>query len=228
MTRLAVLILALAIPASAAAAPRVDLLVVGKQRTLHGPRAVTAKPVTVKVGRRRCRVAATPLAALARTPLKVGYKDFGSCGRKRADAGALYVRSVAGERERGAGGWVYKVDNRTPTVGAGDVSAKLRRGARLLWFWCRTGGDCQRNLDVRPATKAVAPGGTLAVRVRAFDDDGRAVPGAGATVRMGSATAVADARGVATLVAPDARGRLDVVATKAGLVRSFGAEVRVR
>ena len=42
----------------------------------------------------------------------------------------------------------------------------------------------------------------LAVTVRGYDDNGRGVPVAGATVRLGSATAVTDANGVAQVTAP--------------------------
>ena len=111
------------------------------------------------------------------------------------------MRAVAGERAKGAAGWVYKVGRRAGTTGAADPSGpfghgRLKRGARVLWFWCaQSGGEaCQRTLEVSSAG-SVAAGGMLAVTVRGYDDNGSGVPVAGATVRLGSATATTDACG---------------------------------
>jgi hypothetical protein len=227
--RIAAAVVALAVPAGAAAAPSVEVLVVGKSQTLHGPKAVAAKGARVKVGGKRCRVgAATPLAALLRTPLDLTVEDFGSCSRKASDAGGLYVASVEGERETGAAGWVYKVGNQVLSSGAGDAASKLRGGDHLLWFWCVSAGGCQRTLVAKPASATAAAGGQLDVTVTAYDDNGNGIPAAGATVTLGSASAVAGADGVATLTVPDRSGTLKAVATKAKLVRSFPAGVRVR
>ena len=100
----------MAAPAAAPAAT-VETMVAGKQRVLRA-----AKPVKlvekrrVKVGGRRCTVAgATPLGVLAGTSLALRVRDYGSCGRRAADAALLFVTSIAGERNRGQDGWVYKV-----------------------------------------------------------------------------------------------------------------------
>ncbi|MEA2124284.1 MAG: hypothetical protein QOI80_1066, partial [Solirubrobacteraceae bacterium] len=106
-TLLLVAVLTLAPPAGAA-----ELLVVGRSGTLFGPHAVKAK----RTRAHGCRVAArTPLAALLASGLKVKVRDYGACA-----PGGLYVRSVAGQRERGRDGWVYKRGHDTPSVGAGD------------------------------------------------------------------------------------------------------------
>jgi hypothetical protein len=230
LRRAAVLLAALALPVSAAAAaPRASLLVVGQSSTLRGPVSVSARAARVTVDGSHCRVGAgTALAALLRAKLPVGLKDYGACSMKPADAAGLYVKSVAGQRERGRSGWVYKLGPSTPSIGAADTSGAFRSGAKVLWFWCRNGpSGCQRTLAVRPLSRSVAAGGTLRVKVTAYDDNGAGKPAAGATVAMGSAAATAGADGVATLTAPSAHATLDVVATQAQLVRSFPARVRV-
>ncbi len=154
----------------------------------------------------------TALATLARTRLPLAVEDFGSCG------GSLYVAGVAGQRARGADGWVYKVGNQASSLGAGDPSGRFSKSARVLWFWCENDSDgCQRTL----AVTASRTGDRISARVRAYDNNGNSVPAAGAHVTLGPHAAVADSKGVALL--PSVSGRL--VATKPGLVRSFPVRV---
>jgi hypothetical protein len=220
---------ALAIAAAPAAhAAHVDLLVVGKgERVLRAAKPLTLRTATVRVGHRRCRVAAaTPLAVLARTGLPLRLRDYGSCSRRTRDATALYVRGIGRQLERGLDGWVFKIGRRAPSTGAGDPGSRLRAGARVTWFWCRNGAaGCQRTLEVRPATRTAAPGSQLRVTVRAYDDHGSGVPAGGATVRLGSATATADASGIATLTVPAGAATLSLMATAHGLVPSFPVQV---
>jgi hypothetical protein len=228
MRRLVVIALAAAAVPAPAMAAEVELMVVGKQRVLREATDVRLKERGVRVGRRSCRVAArTPLAVLAAAPLKLGLRDYGRCGKRPRDAVGLYVTKIAGERERGRGGWVYKVGRRAPSIGAADLSGRrLRQGDRVTWFWCEqdgTGG-CQRTLEAQPDRTAAAPGETLRVRVRGYDDQGKGVDVEGATVRLGSATALTGPDGVALLTVID-DGRLE--AFKDGLVRAFPREVAV-
>jgi hypothetical protein len=229
MRRLLLMVLAsaAALPAPATAA-EVDVMVVGKARVLRDAADVRLKERTVKVGGRRCRVGArTPLSVLAATRLRLGIRDYGRCGRRPRDATGLYVTKVAGERERGRGGWVYKIGRRTPSIGAADLSGRrLRAGDRVTWFWCEQddSGGCQRTLDARPERTTAAPGESLRVTVRGYDDRGKGVAVDGATVRLGSATAVSGPDGVAVLTVVDG-GRLE--ATKDGMVRAFPREVTV-
>jgi hypothetical protein len=230
---LVVLALALGAPAGAGAAT-VEVMVVGKQRMLREPVRVKLKPRSVRVSGRRCAVGrATPLSVLAGTRLRIRLQDYGSCSRSAGDAGALYVTQVAGERRGGPAGWVYKVGRRAGTTGAADPSGpfgrgRLKRGARVLWFWCvqERGEACQRTLEVSSAS-TVAPGAMLPVTVRGYDDNGRGVPVAGATVRLGGATAVTDAGGAAQVAAP-AAGRARLVAEYEGMVRSWPRRITVR
>ena len=242
MTIVAIALLAAAaLPAAPAAArpPRVETMVVGQTRVLFGPRAVTARATTVRAGGRRCAVgAATPLAALAaaRRAGAPGFavRDFGSCSRSARDAGGLFVDRIGRERNRGRNGWTYKVGTRAGTAGAADPAGsfgdgrRLRRGARVLWFWCRLGPrGCQRTLVVRPAAHRVAPGAPLAVRVVGYDDAGRGRPVAGARVTLGRRSALTGRGGRATLVAPRA-GRHALRATRRGMVTAFPERVVVR
>jgi hypothetical protein len=214
---------------SAAPAATVETMVAGKQRVLRA-----AKPVKlvekrrVKVGGRRCTVAGTtPLGVLAGTSLALRLRDYGSCGRRPADAASLFVTGVAGERNRGQDGWVYKVGRKVSSAGAGDRSGRLRGGDRLLWFYCRTQrtGGCQRTLEATPDRTTAAAGEVLRIKVRGFDDQGRGVVVPGATVRLGSASATTDEGGMAELAVP-ATGRLFLTATRTGMVPAFPEVVR--
>jgi hypothetical protein len=215
---------------NAAQAATVRTMVVGKERVLR-----TAKPVKladtrrVKVGSRRCTVSGwTPLGVLASTSLAIRVRDYGSCGRRPADAASLFVTRIGSEGNRGADGWVYKVGRKVSSAGAGDRSGRrLRGGDRLLWFYCRavrTGG-CQRTLEATPDRTTAAPGEPVRVTVRGYDDQGRGVAVAGATVTLGPATATTDAAGVAQVVVP-AAGRLALGATRSGMVAAFPGVVR--
>jgi hypothetical protein len=230
----ALALLALPAPAGAGAAS-VELMVVGKARVLREAAPVKLRARSVRVGGRRCAVGrATPLSVLAGTRLALRVQDYGSCGRSPADAGALYVTRVGPDRRGGPRGWVYKVGNRAGTTGAADPSGpfgtgRRLRGGRLLWFWCvqdRSTG-CQRTLDARPERSAVAPGAPLRVTVRGYDDNGRGMPVAGALVRLGAATALTGADGVATVTAPAEPDKVRVIAERDGMVRSFPARVAI-
>jgi hypothetical protein len=225
----AVALAALAPPA--VAATRVNQLVVfrdGHARVSHPSTAAT----TVKVGRKRCAIpGATPLAALVRSGVgRLSLRDYGSCSRRAADAGSLFVRAIGSDRNKGSDGWVYKAGNVLGTAGAADPAGPLGRGrlmpgARVTWFWCHvTTRDkgCPHTLLV-----AVTPGaGTLTVRVRHYDDHGKSAAAAGATIHAGSATATTGSDGVARLSL--AAGRHSVFAEQATRIRSFPVSVEVK
>jgi len=237
MRRALVIAAALALLAPAAAdAARVHVMVVGQDQVLRAPRVVKLKVRTVKVGQRRCRVgAATPLSVLVATKLKIALRDYGSCGKRPRDAAGLYVTKVGREREKGRGGWVYKVGRRAGSAGAADPSGpfgtgrRIRGGQRITWFWCELeqSGGCQRTLEVRPDRTSAAPGEARRVTVRGYDDQGHGVASAGATARLGSAVAPTAADGTATLTVPATSGTLRLSAERAGMVRSFPREVAV-
>jgi hypothetical protein len=214
---------------AAAAPPKVSQLVAYRNGDAVQSR-VTASSATAQLGSRRCAVGAgTPLAALLHSKLKVQLKDYGACSTRPADAGGLYVRRIRSDAAKGVNGWVYKVGNKVGTTGAGDPSGpfgsgRLHKGARVTWFYChmKTTG-CQRTLTVKP--KALG-GGQVTVTVRAYDDQGRARAAAGATVFLGTASAKADSKGVATFNADP--GVAKVRAEAKGTVRSFQEQIEVR
>jgi len=226
-------------PVANASVPAVSVLVVGRGgQVLAGPRTVHPGAVSVRVGRRTCHVgAATPLAALAALRVPFGLRDYGSCGRRAADAGSLFVTSLRGQANRGRDGWVYKVGRRVGSSGAGDLAGpfgtghRLANGTRLLWFWCQTTsrGGCERTLEISAPHSARA-GSALGVTVRAYDDNGRGVPAGGATVELaGGGGAVVDRGGHATLRVPAvARGRVTISATQGGRVPAFPVGVPIR
>jgi hypothetical protein len=237
VSRLAAIVLAgalLGAPAAADARGKVEVMVVGKRDVLVPAKEVTLKPRAVGIHGKRCAIGRnTPLSALAGTGITFRLIDYGDCSRRARDAGSLYVRKIGRDRARGRDGWVYKVGRRSGSGGAADPAGPfgtgrgLRAGQQVLWFWCvKDARDaCQRTLETS-AAGAVAPGAPLAVTVRGYDERGRGVAVAGATVRLGDATAVTGADGVAT-VAALATGRYELEASKAGLVPAFPRTVTV-
>lgn len=237
LAALAALALA-ALPASRAdaarRAPLVNQLVVFKSGNAI-QKKVRARAVRVRTrdGRRCAAGRATPLAALVRfRPGRLQIEDSGgdSCSLNPADGAQLYVRSIAGQAERGRDGWVYKVGRRIATAGAADPTGpfgngRLRSGRRVTWYYGRTraGGEFQRTLELKAV---VAPGGLVTVRVRGYDNEGRGVPVAGATVSVrGGVRVLTDSTGAAVLTL--APGTHTLKAEKEGLVRSFSERVKV-
>jgi hypothetical protein len=215
-------------PAAAARAPIVRQMVVFRSGELV-TKTVRARQVHVRVAGRRCAAGdGTALAALVRSrPGRLRLRDFASCSRRPRDGTGLFVAAIGPDRNRGQNGWVYKVDRRSATAGAADPSGpfgrgRLRSGQRVTWFYCRLrGGGCQRTLVVRTQAQA----GGLTATVLGYDDDGSGVPIEAATVSAGGTSALTGADGAANLTLPP--GRYRIVATKAGLVRSFPERVEV-
>lgn len=238
MKRLALIVLAgavLAAPGTAEARAKVHVMVVGKSAVLAGPERVALKARTVRVGGKRCSIGrATPLSVLAGTGVSFSLKDYGACSRSARDAGSLYVRQIGPDREQGADGWVYKVGRRAGSGAAADPAGsfgtgrKLRRGQRVLWFWCVKGAadSCQRTLEVAPDAKRSEAGAALRVTVRGYDDNGKGARVEGALVRLGGSAALTGAGGVATITAP-AAGTYRLRAEKLGMVVSFPVRVAV-
>ncbi len=227
--------------AGAGKAPAVQVMVVGRRRTLLAARGVRAARARVRVGRRRCTVAAgTPLGALAGAhgaggPLSL--RDYGHCSGSTAGSGQLFVRGIGPDRSRSGGrdGWEYKVDQRSGTTGAGDPSGpfgdgrRLRAGQHVLWFWCvmTAAGGCQRTLGLTLSSDRAAPASPVTVTVAGYDNEGRGAPVAGAAVTVEGVRASTDAAGRATLSAPRAGGRHLVSASRPGLVPAFPVALSV-
>ncbi len=232
---------ALPAPRPASRGPLVQSMIAGANGQIVSPaRSVSASATVVRVGRRSCAVAAgTPLAVLAATRRAGGppfaVRDYGHCGGSPANSGQLFVYSLGGESNSGQNGWEYKVDDVAGSTGAGDQSGPngdgrlLRAGERVLWFWCRSsGGGCQRSLEAAPSAATVPSGGSLAVTVTGYDNEGHGAPVAGAIVTLGSDFASTGAGGQATLIAPADPGSYTVGARKPGLVPAFPETTVVR
>jgi hypothetical protein len=225
----------LAAPAAADARGAVEVMVVGKRDVLVPAKQVPLKQRFAGIDGKRCALGrATPLSALAGAGISFRLVDYGACSRRPRDAGSLYVRQIGRDRAKGRDGWVYKVGRRSGSGGAADPAGpfgtgrKLRAGEQVLWFWCVKDArdSCQRTLETS-AAGAVAPGAPLSVTVRGYDESGKGIAVAGATVRLGDATAVTGADGVATISAPATAGSYAVQASKPGLVVSFPRTVKV-
>jgi hypothetical protein len=214
---------------AAAAPPKVGQLVVFRDGSARAKGAVSTRAAKVNVGGRRCTAGGgTALAALVRSkPGKLRLHDFGSCSLDASDGGGLFVRGIAADTNRGQDGWVYKVGRRAATAGAADPGGpfgrgRLRAGQRVTWFYCHLhDGGCQRTLEL----KLDAGPGTVTATVRGYDDAGKGVAVADATVSAGARSAQTDASGRARLDLP--AGRYSVVAAKRGLVRSFSERIEV-
>ena len=229
-------------PAGAAARPtaKVQLMIVGRARTLLSARPAGLRAATVRVAGRHCAVAsATPLAVLADARAAGGpsfaLHDYGHCSRAARDGESLFVTAIGPDRNAGQNGWVYKVGGRTGSTGAASLSGplgdgrRLRAGQQLLWFWCVMGATgCQRTLTVSAPAGPVAAGAPVSVTVTGYDDEGRGTPAAGASVTLGTARASADASGRVTVAAPAAAGTYELGAQATGLVPSFPQAVVVR
>ena len=214
-------------PAAAAAAPKVQQLVVFRDGHASAKRVSTAA-TKVTVAGRRCAVGdGTALAALARSGAgRLRLRDFGACSTRPRDAAGLLVTGIGSDRNRGQRGWVYKVGHRAASAGAGDTRGpfgrgRLHAGQRVTWFYCLRAGDCQRTLGL---TASVFRGG-VAAEVRGYYDAGDSIPIAGATVTASGVSGVTDAEGRVQLALHPGFQRL--VARKDGLVRSFTKLVEV-
>jgi hypothetical protein len=187
-------LLALAAVVAAAAVPSalavsVHMRIEGKTRTLFGP----AEPLVP---------AANPLDALeaASTAGELYYHvtqtSFGP-----------YVDQIGRYAAAGQAGWVFKVNNALPPVGADQVA--LKDGDRVLWYWAQFG------VAGGPRTLELRRGARRCYTVRSHDDAGASTPAAGATIHVQGRSVRAPA-GRACLRAH--RGL--VYATLAGAVRS--------
>jgi hypothetical protein len=165
----------------------------GKTRTLFGPTEVTV-------------TAATPMDALEQASLAgelyyhVTTTSFGP-----------YVDQVGRYGGDASSGWVFKVDDASPPVGADKV--QLKDGDRVLWYFATfgpTGGP--PTLRVQPAAKRGC------YTVTAYDDNARPTTLARVIWHVGSKKST-DAMGGAAFCPGKHRGLL-IRATATGAVRS--------
>lgn len=184
-------VLALVVPAIASAAT-VKVRVEGKTRTLFAPTEITV-------------TASTPLEALEQASLlgelyyHVTSSSFGN-----------YVDQVGRYGGSASAGWVFKVDNASPPIGADKVA--LKDGDTVLWYYADfgpTGG---------PPTLQVRAAANGCYTATAYDDNGKATTVAGLTWHVGSKKSAPGATGKA--YCPGKHTGSLVRATAAGAVRS--------
>jgi hypothetical protein len=186
-----VLIVAFVLPATAFAAT-VKVRVEGKSQTLFGPAEVTV-------------TASNALDALEQASIlgelyyHVTQTSFGP-----------FVDQVGRYAGSGATGWVFKVNDASPPVGADKVT--LADGDRVLWYFASfgpTGG---------PPTLTVKPTAKGCYTATAFDDNAKPTVVSGLTWHVGSKKSAPGTTGSA--YCPAKHGGLLVRATATGAIRS--------
>ncbi|HEU0023624.1 MAG TPA: DUF4430 domain-containing protein [Thermoleophilaceae bacterium] len=126
----------------------------------------------------------------------------------------LFVCSISSFVGGDTAYWLYKVDHKTPEVGADQYA--LKGGEHVLWYFSDTTASVNTGDELGLQAPARAtPGGEVRVRVWVYDSAGTRTPAAGASV--GGETT--DAAGRATLDAPD-KGRLRIRAERAADIPS--------
>jgi hypothetical protein len=186
-----VLLVLFVLPATAFAAT-VKVRIEGKTQTIFGPSEVTV-------------TASTPLEALEQASLAgefyyhITQSSFGP-----------YVDQVGRYGGTADSGWVFKVDDVSPPVGADKVT--LADNDRVLWYYATfgpTGG---------PPTLSLKAAGKGCYVVQALDDAGKAAAVTGIVVHLGSKRTVAAKQNVS--VCPGPHPGVLVRATATGAVRS--------
>ena len=121
----------------------------GRRCAREGPSC--ARPGAGAPSRHRRRWRALE-AALRRERIGYAVRDYGSCSRRSTrSSGQLFVNRIAGERNSGQDGWVYKVNDRAPGDGRGG-RARCGRGDRAAVVLLRAGRGERR----MPAFTAVS------------------------------------------------------------------------
>jgi hypothetical protein len=110
-----------------------------------------------------------------------------------------------------------KVNNVAASVGADAIT--LKAGDVVTWAFLPFAQSSARELDLTVPGDKFSQGQTFTVSVRSFDDAGAGIAAAGATIRYGDQTLIADTSGRVTLLATGV-GVKQVSATRSGEVRS--------
>jgi hypothetical protein len=186
-----VLFVLLVLPASAFAAT-VKVRVEGKTQTLFGPTEIT---VTAS----NAQDAIEQASILGELYYHVTPSSFGP-----------YIDQVGRYGGTASSGWVFKVNDVSPPVGADKVT--LKDGDRVLWYYADfgpTGG---------PSTLFVKAAAKGCYTATAFDDNGKAATVSGLTWHVGSKQTAPGTTG--TSYCPGKHAGALVRATATGAVRS--------
>jgi len=186
-----VVLVGVVLPATALAAT-VHVRVEGKSKTLFAPSEVTVSAANAQDALEQASLAGEFYYHVTQT-------SFGP-----------YVDQVGRYGGTADSGWVFKLDNASPPVGADKVV--LKDGDTVLWYYATfsaTGGP--PTLDLKPAPK----GCYIAT---AYDDNGKAATVSGLVFHVGSKRTIAGNAGAA--VCPGPHPGVLVRATATGAVRS--------
>jgi hypothetical protein len=207
-----------AVPAFGSSVGPVSVRVEGASRTLFN-RVIAVNSTTITDSSAATHaVDPSPMAALAAAARLGGFPYVA----KNYSGWGLYLGSVAGDVATGSAGWLYRVNGASLPFACDQ--APLAAGDRVLWYY---GTYDASPTVVVPASTLLRAGQILTVTAEQLDMDGVASPLAGATVHVGSRTAVSKANGTATFLM-SAAGRYSVRAEKAGCIRSAVVSVKVR
>jgi hypothetical protein len=191
--RLTLLVLALLVLPASAYAASVKVRVEGKTQTLFGPTELTVNATNALDALEQASI-------LGELYYHVTNTSFGP-----------YVDQVGRYGGDQSSGWVFKVDDASPPVGADQVT--LKDGDRVLWYFATfgpTGGP--PSLVVKAAAKKGCYTAT------ALDDNAKAVTASGLTWHVGSRKSVPAMSGAA--FCPGKHTGLLVRATATNAVRS--------
>ena len=191
---LAVVIVAALLVVPAAFALRVHVRVEGKTRTIYGS---TEPTLNVQLNALDALESASVAGEFY---YHVAIASFGQ-----------YVDQIGHYPASGSSGWVFKVNDASPPIGADKVT--LNDGDRVLWYFADfgpTGGP--PTLTVKAASKAGC------YTAAALDDGGKAATVSGLTWHVGSKKTAPGTTG--TAYCPGKHTGLLVRATATGAVRS--------
>jgi hypothetical protein len=207
--------------AAPALGARVHIRVEGASQTIYGSTDPFVTPVTGTIappaGTSVTVSAETPLGALERAS-RLGEFFY----RIETFSFGPYVSQIGRYAAAATTGWVYKVNGKSPPVGASAYT--LRAGDRVLWYFARFGASggpktlrLKRVVSRLDCIREPCPGQGVHVcyQAQAQDDNGRATPVTGVVFRLnGRRVRSADGE-----ICPNAGWRTLRV-TKTGYVRS--------
>lgn len=202
---LAAMTVALAVPATAAAAEQADLRVeAGRPLAAAGYVTDSTKIKTTK---------SSSCQGSGNTKTIQGANALGLLWSAAAQTKSLRPVAVSDQYDFGllvcgistfVGGdtayWLYKVDHKLPEVGAEQFP--LKGGEEVLWYYSDTTANLNTGDELALQAPAKAkPDSTVKVRVWVYDATGKRTPAAGAVVQ-GEDEATTDAQGRATVETP--------------------------
>jgi hypothetical protein len=152
-------VLALALPATALSAT-VKVRVEGKTKNLFGPTTVSVTATTAMDALEQASI-------LGEFYYHVTVTGFGP-----------YIDQIGRYPASSSSGWVFKVDNVSPPVGADQVM--LKDGDVVLWYWATFGANGG------PPTLQLNPASGGCYVAQAFGDDGKPTTVTNLVVHVGS------------------------------------------